>query len=482
MKKWLKYGGFMALAGLAGCQMPEPVHENWQPQPLTYDKSAERQRPYQSQWWQLFGSDELNRLVTVALTDNARIEVLLARLEQAEARVGLSQSAQQFTLDYNGTASYGRRRGPTGQERFDRESYESALLGLAGSYEVDVWGRLKAEEQAALKQVEASTFDLEALQMTLTGSLVQQWVNYQMLLQQQQVLSQQLALNEDILTLLETRFKSGQIAALDVLQQKQLVQQSRTLLIQNQEAVQLAVNSLALLCGKTSSQFEDPGLMSEPLLLPSTPDQGVPAELLTRRPDLAALLSRLESASWNLQSVKLDKLPKIQLGISAAFQAADWGQLLKGWDQAVNAAVVGPILDGGRREANIDLAQAQFREWSGLFQEQWLTAVQEVENALVQLNHADLFAASVDEELAMAKAASEEAFQRYQGGIVNYLTVITELIKLQRVQLTQINAKQNQFTARIALFRALGGDWKTSTAQVIEQSVDAKNLQKENSK
>ena len=224
------------------------------------------------QWWQNLKSPELDRLIAAGLADNLSIKETWARLEQSRALA--VQAGTSRYPDLTGEAGAGASRTKSGSGA--ATSNEAYRLGLVSSYEVDMWGRLQAQRRAAALDVNASREDVHTAAITLASEITIRWLGVIASRMQKDLLAQQLQTNETILELVQLRFRNAMVSALDVYQQKQLVENVQAELPLVEEKERLQLHELAVLLGKlpgthlniTTQQFPS---------LPPLPPIGLPA-------------------------------------------------------------------------------------------------------------------------------------------------------------------------------------------------------------
>ncbi|MBN1140311.1 MAG: TolC family protein, partial [Deltaproteobacteria bacterium] len=252
-------------------------------------------------WWQGLGSSELNALVAEALGSNLDLQVAWARLRQVRAQAVQSSASLYPDLSLAGDASYKR----LSDDRRITET-EEYLLGLASGYELDLWGKIRSEGEAAALAEQAAEQDLHAAAMTLAAETAGRWVEVVSLRRQRGILERQLETNRMFLELVELRFFMSKVSALDVYQQKQVVEQVASEIPLVEEEERLLLHQLALLLGRSpqdfsgieAAAFPDPGPF---------PALGLPADLLGRRPDVRAAGLRLKGADWQVAAARADR-------------------------------------------------------------------------------------------------------------------------------------------------------------------------------
>jgi NodT family efflux transporter outer membrane factor (OMF) lipoprotein len=463
-------------------------------------------------WWEAFGCPELNGLLSEALAENLTLRQAWARLDQAGAVAIQVESSMYPDLTGEAGASYERRdrttenekvslgsrlrrtavatasstisnaivaqlnggnAGTTGSSSAGRVSSseiggdvqvstetKAYSLGLAASYELDLWGRIWANRQAAHLDVQTSYDDLQTTAMTLAAEIVSRWLSILELQAQQELLRQQLETNRTYLDLVELRFRKSMVSALDVYQQRQIVAavEKQLPLLAAQE--QVLRHELAVLLGKPPGAALDLGTYNLDDV-PPLPAAGLPASLLINRPDIRAAYARLRSADFDVAAARADQLPAIRLTGQAAYSAGEIEFLFDDWFANLAAGLTAPLFDGFRREAEVTRTRAVVEERLAAYRLAVLTAIREVEDALLQERQQRAYLEALQQQLEYANNALREADQRYRKGLNDYLPVLTALEATQSLTRDVITAKRELLVYRVNLYRALGGTWST---------------------
>jgi multidrug efflux system outer membrane protein len=408
-------------------------------------------------WWFVFSSPQLNTLIGEALAENLSLRAYWARLEKAQAQAGKVASGLSPSISGDGSASYTNNHANGENNSFSSEN-ENYSLGLFASYELDLWGRVRAGVKAADLSMNASREDLNAAAMTIAAEVASRWIG--ILARQQEIilLQQQLKNNQIYLELVELRFRKSLASALDVMQQQQLVERVQARLPLSQMEEQLLRNELAVLTGRLPGDLPEIETHALPVIT-IPPATGVPAQLLANRPDILAALNRLEAADQNLVVAQADRLPAIRLTGSAAYNNSEFDRIFDNWLLNLAASLTAPLFDGGRRKAEVDVSTAEVKERLAMYHQAVLTAVQEVEGALVREKKIREHIKWTRKQLQSAEAALSEARVRYVNGLNDYLPVLTQLLSVQNLEMDLIARNEDLLAARISLYRAIGGTW-----------------------
>jgi NodT family efflux transporter outer membrane factor (OMF) lipoprotein len=418
-------------------------------------------------WWKSFNDPELDRLVSTALSGNFSLQEAWSRLRQSRA-VAVQAAAESYPqLEGAGNALVGREKFT---ERSSRSTkVEDFSLGLLAAYEVDLWGRLQAQTDAALREAAASREDVNTAAVTIAAEVANRWILIISQRMQKQLLQEQLRINETLLELVDLRFRMAIVSALDVYQQQQVVEGVKAEIPLVERDEMLLRHELAILLGR--SPLSDLGITRSQLPQPpALPPTGLPADLLAARPDVRSAGLRLEAADWQIAAARAARLPALSLRARARYGQGDLDVLFSNWLLSLAGNLTLPILDGGRLAAEVDRTRALADENLAAYYRTVLTAVREVEDALVSEAQERKHIEGLEQVAAAARRALEEAGVRYQNGLNDYLPVLTQLLTVQGLERDLIRRQAELLTSRIGLYRALGGTWPRQLSQPDSQT------------
>jgi NodT family efflux transporter outer membrane factor (OMF) lipoprotein len=442
---------------LAGCSLHKPTDVRLSvdpPQEFLEQQMTGEGRSLLAQWWLAFEDEQLNQLMAELFEQNLELTQAVARLEQVEALARITRSAESPFL--SGGGNVGRSSQPGLSEDFIGNNQQ---LSLAAGYELDLWGKLSAQSRAAELELSASRQDIQTLYLGLSARLADL---YFLAIEQRAQLAlteQSIASFADTLLRVENRYNLGLVPAVDMYQARQSLAGAQAARYLFKASLGEVEHATAVLIGRYPER--SPGGSLEQL--PGAPDlfdAGIPAELISQRPDLQAALQRVEAADYRVAAAIADRFPSISLsgGYGSLRQDVTAG-LIKGefWSLLGNLAM--PIVDGGRRLAEVDRKKAALREAVANYQQKVLTAFQEVEDALVN-NYATEQRVERLAETAQATGATLRlSTDRYLAGLVDYLPVLTAQRTDFDVSSRLLAARRQLLAERISLARALGGDW-----------------------
>jgi len=409
----------------------------------------------QQRWWETFGDEQLQSLIAEALSGNQTILSYWARFERAQAQA--KKTGADLRPSLTGEADISRTELRSGEQNIRQEG-NNYSIGLLAGYEVDLWGRIRATQKSALLAAEASREDLNGAAMTIAAEVAQRWSAIISQRLQRELLEQQLHTNKTYLDLVELRFRKSLASALEVFQQRQLVERVRAQLPLIDLQERLLENQLAVLLGRLPSQ--KPQIMRQHLPdLPAVPEPGLPVQLLEHRPDIISALRRLEAADQDLAAARADRLPAVRLTGSAAYSSDELEELFDNWLANLAAALTIPLFDGSRRRAEVEINRSEVKLQLAEYRQVVLSAVREVEDALINETKTREHITALENQLQAAQNALTEARTRYINGLNDYLPVLTQLLTVQSLENDLIRRQEDLLVARINLYRAIGGTW-----------------------
>lgn len=402
-------------------------------------------------WWENLDDPALQGLIDRALDNNRSLRAAAARLEQARA-VASREGAQRWpSLNLSGEAA--RQRDDAGN------TAELFTGGARASWELDLWGRVRAAAQSADLEARASGAALEDAAVSLAAEVANAWFALLEARLQERILNEQLDINRQMEELIRLRFRQGQVTVSDVLRQEQLVEQTRGELVEvrrNQENLTL---QLAVLVGATPGEFQPPD--SETLMAPPPrPDTGVPVELLARRPDVRAALLRVRAADRRVAAAMAERLPRIDLTASITDSAASASDLFSNWLAEFSAAVAMPLFDAGRRRAEVRRNRGVLKEAISDYEQAVLEAIRDVEDALSAEHRQRERLESLRQQRQLAEQVLTRLRSRYTRGATDYLDVLDALTREQQLQRQVLTARRRLLANRITLYRTLAGGWE----------------------
>lgn len=407
-----------------------------------------------SRWWKSFGDPRLNSLMTGLFSANLELEQAFARLDQARSAVRGVRGARLPFVNIEGEA------GRQGQPSFAGDfTGENRSLTAAAGFEVDLWGKLAARTSAAEKDAQASLEELRTLYLGLSAQLADLY--YLAVEQRSQIdlAEQTVASFTDTLKRVEERYRAGLAPALDVYQARQSLAGARASRHVFEANLAAAEHAIAVLLGR----YPGRDAAGELAALPPVPEAfpvGLPAELVERRPDVKAALRRIEAADARVAAAIAERFPSVNLLGSYGNSRQEFSTgLIAGDFWSLLGKLMLPVVDGGRRRAEVDRSRAVVREAVARYQQAALDAFREVEDALAANRADEQRIVRLKENAAAAESALRLSLDSYLNGLTDYLPVLTAQRSDFEVRSLLLAARRQLISDRITLARALGGVW-----------------------
>lgn len=411
-----------------------------------YSLSDEGGEEIKEKWWLAFNDPRLDELINKALSDSFTLKSFYARTIQAASLEKQANAVRKPPL--TGELSQ------SSDWDSDGERSDTSALELGLSWELDLWSRLSSAEKALLLENEATGEDLAGAALILGSQVAHTY--YQIIETQAQLrlLKSQIEVGERFLHLIELRFKNGKASLVDIYQQRQQVAALKSQLPPLRAKLSLLANGLHVLLGRVpSGEFkEEANSLPE---LPPLPKTGIPADLLIKRPDLRVRHKRLVAADYRVAEAVAGRLPAIKLFASGGLR----GDALSGSNRfySLMGELVMPIIDWGRRKAEVERRKAIVDEQLALYTQAFLLAIEEVENALRQEKEQLALIEALGEQYEIAGETLGETRKRYLQGVSDYLPLLTALQSVQKLEQDMLREKGELISNRILLYRALGG-------------------------
>ncbi|UWX55664.1 TolC family protein [Maribacter litopenaei] len=288
----------------------------------------------EEKWWTTFEDEQLNTLIDSALQSNMNLAAVWEQFMASKAVVRRQASNKWPQIDASAQTA---RNFPEP----DFVGGENTQLGLSTSYEVDLWGRIRTAVQAEKLRADASLFDYRTAAITLSSQIASTWYQLVIAKKQLQITEEQIAVNEDIIKLIRSRFVGGQIRAVDILRQAQLLESTKEQRIIFQTNVELLENQLAVLLGRQPQENLELETSSLPKLT-DLPETGLPLELIRRRPDIQRSYALLLAADRDMASAVKSKYPRLSLSARGQLRSNNFDNLFENWAYSIAGNLLVP--------------------------------------------------------------------------------------------------------------------------------------------
>jgi len=429
-------------------------------------RPAEQQA--RGEWWLAFQDPALTVLMDEAARSNASLAVAAARVKQARAIAGIAEADRIPQVGVGFGAQRGRPSAlesnlPQGSAVAPRTTYNASL---SASYEVDLFGRVSANVEAARQDAGAVEASYRSVLLSLQADVAQGYFRLRALDAELETLAQTVRLREESVGVNQRRFDLGDIGEFDLTRARTELATTRLEAVGLQRQRATTEHALAVLLGRPAADFT---AGAAPLLshvqMPVIP-AGLPSTLLERRPDIAAAQRGMEAANARIGVARAAMFPALNIDAGGGGVGGTVAEVFK-WSSrswVLGAMLSLPVIDGGRNKANITRSEAALEEAVASYRQSVLTAFAEVEDNLAGLRVLDAQGVQVDEALVSARRSAELARKLYDAGRSSYLDLLDAQRNLALVERTAVQLRGDRALTTVALIRALGGGWDAPAA------------------
>lgn len=410
-----------------------------------------------TKWWEVFNDPVLNQLETDALEYNKDLQAAMARVDQARASVGIATADQLPSLSAVGES------GRAGNNLGSGETQSTANAAL--SFELDLWGKYRRASEAARATLLSTEAARDTVRLSLTADVARNYFALRSLDEQVKIARRTLQARQESYRIYESRYKNGYSTEVDL---KRVEANMASVKAQEQELslkVAQTESALAVLVGRSPREIVQSSIargksLEDITLVPDVPE-GIPSDLLARRPDVRQAEGRLIAANANIGVARASYFPSIPLTASAGYASMALDNLFRGssgvW--ALGGQVVAPIFQGGRIRSQNRLAEAQYREMLASYEKAVQTAFKETLDALAanRINR-EIYDSYLQQTAAMQRSYDLTKKQEDAGliGVTDLLIVEENLLS---AEMSLATARQNELSAIVTLAQALGGGW-----------------------
>ncbi|MEN2430437.1 efflux transporter outer membrane subunit [Comamonas sp. F1-6] len=463
-----------AVAGLsallAGCavgpdfrtpELPQAGAQFARAEPSAVPQQASPETGSDAAFWRQFQDAQLTQLVEQALRANQDLRAALARLDAAQALLRESRLDQLPTLTLSGQALQQRRS--ESQAMGGPRSQRSYSAGINASWELDLFGRVRRNIEAGRADLRASAADLAALQVAIAAQVAASYADLRGWQQRLHLAEANAANQQDTLRLVQLRLAHGSGTDFDLARAQAQLETTRSRIPALQARIAVAQHRLAVLTGQVPEALI--ATLDAPAALPQLPQTiapGTPADLLRRRPDVAAAEARLHAATARVGVTTAELFPRLSLGGLLGSSALSTGALF-GAGSASRSVFLGvdwSFLDVGRVRARIAASEAGAQVALAQYQQSVLLALEDTENALVLLTRTRSEDAHLAQAAEQRARAEQLAQRRYRLGSVGLYEVLDAQRDLYAAQDAAADSRARGLRAAVALYQALAGGWE----------------------
>lgn len=422
--------------------------------------------PMPDEWWRLFASADLNRLVEQSLESNQELRAALARLETARALVwvqaaaGFPQLSMTESMNYErlSATSFGANL-PAGitLPSLQRRRFQNVLeLG----WELDLWGRVRHGVEGAKAAGAAAAETLAAQRLSIAAEVARLYFLARSLDRQINVVQETISLRQEAMKLQESRFKGGLANEMDVSRARTEVELARSDLAALERQRGNVENALAVICGQLPSTFR----VAKAATLPSPPrvPAAMPSTLLQRRPDIRAAEQKMREANAQVGVARASFFPAFSIGGTGGLESVGAANF---YDARSRVLTIGPsmtlpMFQGGRLRGNLAASKARYEESLASYRQSILTALKEVEDSMLDARSYVKQKEALDAAIRAADDTERLAKLRYDKGLASYFEVVDANRTVLSAKLLAAQIEGQRLIATVAMLKALGGGWK----------------------
>lgn len=413
-------------------------------------------------WKTIFTDTILVRLIDSALMKNPNAQMALSRVNESRAYLGMARADLYPSLTLGGAAMYGNTLGsfPTGNT--------AASFTVAGNinWEIAFWGKYRRANEAALAELTAGEYGLQALQLSLIAGVAEAYYNLLDYKERLIISKRTLETRTEFLRIIGERFDKGIVPEIDLNQaQMQEAYAASSIPVYNR-SIAFAENALSVLIGELPQELNTTYTL-EDLAYPGNIPVGIPSQLLERRPDILEAEQLLKAQNARIGVAQALRFPSISLtGLfgmaSADLEAFNAGDALIG---SAGASLFGPIFQFGKNKRRVDIEKERTQQMQYNYEKVVLSAFQETEDALIAIKTLKEEKQFVEIQLKASANASKLSKQRYDGGISSYLEVLEAERTLFDIELYYSDLQKRILTSYASLYKSLGGGWTNDVKQ-----------------
>jgi NodT family efflux transporter outer membrane factor (OMF) lipoprotein len=491
-KSFLPFGAVIAGVMLCGgCTVGPNYHRPSAEVPAKWDTTAPWREGTpmdalpKGQWWEVYHDDDLNALEQQAIAANQTLKVSIARLEQARATAAVQVSTVFPTFGLQPDANHPvAERGRESAGRALTSGTPNSMAYTANSYaipfqvnyELDIFGRRRRSIESAEASYQASAADLENVRLMVTAELAGDFFTLRQQDTEIGILNRTVEALTKGLQLVQSRHDGGVASGLDVAQEETFLDTAKTQAILLQQQRKQSEDAIAVLIGKPAPDFH----LAPKEIGTAPPDigLGMPSDLLERRPDVAEAERQMAATNAQIGVAQAAYYPSFNLFGATGFQTSAIGSLLSSssiyWGLGANVAE--QIFTGGARRAQVQYARAGYDANVANYRGVVLNAFREVQDSVTGLNVLEQAQQAQQAAVDSARNTLDISTNRYKGGLVSYLDVVTAQQTLLSNEQQLATIRGQRLVTSVLLVKALGGGWDSSSLSAVAVKAKLKDI------
>jgi len=419
-------------------------------------------------WKNFFTDLVLQKLIDSAIAKNYDMQIALKNIEASQLLFKQVKWNNVPQVDLNVTANTDRpsNNSLTGlslsQYNIGTNHIEDYSANVAVSWEADIWGKIRNQSKAALAAYLQTVEAKKAIQTNIVSNVSQGYYNLLMLDAQLDIAHKNVQLNDSTLRIIRLQYDAGQVTSLAVQQAEAQEQAAAQLVPQFEQNISIQENALRILTGELPGRIERSAILDQ-MAAPADLSAGLPASLVSRRPDVKSAELALVSANAQVGISKAAMYPALDITASGgvnSFKASNWFNIPASLFGIVGGSIAQPLLEHKQLKTQYEVAKVE-REKSVLqFRQSVLNAVGEVSDAMVKIEKLKQQQSIAASRVNTLQHATTNANLLFKNGMANYLEVITAQSNVLQGELELASIKSEELSAVAELYRSLGGGWK----------------------
>jgi NodT family efflux transporter outer membrane factor (OMF) lipoprotein len=439
-------------------EMQTPASWNQTVAEVNGDKQADQE--VLAKWWATFNDPILSSLMERAVAGNLNLKQALSNVTQARIQRGITDTSRIPTV--NGTGSVGRSYSKDFAGDFTGTN--SFRAGLDASWELDIFGGVKRSIEAADANIQATKESYRDALVSLLAEVALNYIDVRSYQSRLQVAESNVKSQEETYNITKWRHQAGLITELDEQNAAKLLEQTRSQIPSLKSGLEQAKNRIAVLLGSEPGAVDSE--LEEYKAVPVTPESialGIPADLLRRRPDLRKAERSLAVQTARIGVAEADRYPKISLSGNIGLSALTLGKFFStdGLTTGVSSGISWPVYQAGKIAKNIELQWAIREQQLIAYKAALLTALQDVENALIAYSYEQTRRESLSKEVEFARQAADISKSQYSSGLIDFQSVLEAQTTLTSAQDQLAQSDAQVISNLISLYKALGGGWSS---------------------
>jgi len=425
-------------------------------------------------WWEVFDDPQLQELVRVAIQENKDVKIAIERIEEARARYGFTKADLFPAVDLNGTAGRIRFNGGslvhTPENEGTNQPTETSVYRLTAdlSWEIDFFGRIRRATEAQRALFFATQEARRSTVLTLVADVAQAYLQLRALDLELEIARRTIESRREYMQLAKDRFEGGLTPEVDFRQAESELHRIEAITFDLERLIAQQENLISVLIGRNPGPILRGRAVTEQKLPPSVP-AGLPSALLERRPDILEAEQQLAAATANIGSAKAMMFPRIALTGGFGFTSTELDTLFDGPSKAWNILgnLLQPIFNAGKNKRRVEITESQMRQTLYAYENTILQAFRETEDALVAYQKTGQQRTAQAARVQAERKVLELAELRYRGGVAAYLEVLDAQRSLFGSEMDETNTIAANLTSLVQLYKALGGGWPGSPADLV---------------